>query len=783
MSFHHRKSVFADVRWCITGIAALLAVAFAGCEIEETEPNDLIGQATLLRQTESGHGDLDLNDTDFWRTPDAAVGDLIFVLLDSHNSTTSTDAFVKVFANDFTTLIEEDDSDGPDSSAVVAGAVVPQAGHVFYQAINDNAGTTITPYTLYHAIIDPADSMAETEPNSNPAAANPITATLITGNIMSGGAADYFSFHAESGQTIVVIMDEDPDNNGAQSDVKLTVVSPNLMDLVSGDNLVSGDGHAANAAGAVDATMTGTHFVRISDDATSDDTEYRFIVLVDDIPYSDADTDGVTDILDNCPATANANQDNTDFDGAGNACDGCPTNPTKKSAGVCGCGQPDLDIDGDGDIDCGLADPALAMLKGPGLLLIPDPDADRIMSFDPRTGNPVDLNLIPADPTHLASPVAAILDHSQTRILVSDNVNDVVQAYGLNGNYLGVFAPAGGTNLAILDEPRGIALRANGNLLVAVGAGANAHAVAEFNTNGNYVGDFIANGAGGLDGPVDLLHFDGELWVSSNGDDGVHRYSAASGAPAGFFGSFPDFPMQMAATAEGKVLLANVFGLRRGVIEWNPNGNFVERTHAPPPLQGFVGVFELPSGNMLLSVVGAVCEIDRNNHLVDTKCRLGAGSAGFIEFAIQDADGDGVGDGIDNCPSQSNANQSDADSDGSGNACDKCPNDADDDSDGDGKCGDVDNCPALFNAEQADGDGDGKGDACDNCPAVFNADQADGDGNGIGDACEPPPPPPPPDAACGTCAPGVFPVTGLFLPACLIGWRLRRRRTSRAGGR
>jgi len=92
------------------------------------------------------------------------------------------------------------------------------------------------------------------------------------------------------------------------------------------------------------------------------------------------------------------------------------------------------------------------------------------------------------------------------------------------------------------------------------------------------------------------------------------------------------------------------------------------------------------------------------------------------------------------------------------------------DTDGDGKADDHDNCPSISNADQADSDGDGKGDACDNCPTVSNADQADADADGVGDACAPPPP------AAGCCAPGVFPVAGLALPACLIGWRLRRRR-------
>ena len=58
------------------------------------------------------------------------------------------------------------------------------------------------------------------------------------------------------------------------------------------------------------------------------------------------------------------------------------------------------------------------------------------------------------------------------------------------------------------------------------------------------------------------------------------------------------------------------------------------------------------------------------------------------------------------------------------------------DADGDGVSDNSDNCPSEANADQADGDGDGVGDACDNCPTTANADQADADSDGVGDACE-----------------------------------------------
>ncbi len=87
---------------------------------------------------------------------------------------------------------------------------------------------------------------------------------------------------------------------------------------------------------------------------------------------------------------------------------------------------------------------------------------------------------------------------------------------------------------------------------------------------------------------------------------------------------------------------------------------------------------------------------------------------------IQDADGDGIADRLDNCVNTSNPDQSDQDGDGVGDACDGCPADPlkitpgvcgcgapDTDADGDGvpDCNDV-----------ADRDGDGVEDSEDGCP-------------------------------------------------------------------
>jgi hypothetical protein len=61
-----------------------------------------------------------------------------------------------------------------------------------------------------------------------------------------------------------------------------------------------------------------------------------------------------------------------------------------------------------------------------------------------------------------------------------------------------------------------------------------------------------------------------------------------------------------------------------------------------------------------------------------------------------------------------------------------CPDDAD----GDGVCDANDNCPTVPNPGQEDTDADAVGDACDNCPFDVNPGQLDLDGDGVGDACD-----------------------------------------------
>ncbi|MFD1062820.1 thrombospondin type 3 repeat-containing protein [Winogradskyella litorisediminis] len=73
---------------------------------------------------------------------------------------------------------------------------------------------------------------------------------------------------------------------------------------------------------------------------------------------------------------------------------------------------------------------------------------------------------------------------------------------------------------------------------------------------------------------------------------------------------------------------------------------------------------------------------------------------------LPDADGDGIGDPVDNCPDTPNTDQADLDNDNIGDVCD-------DDVDGDGVLNSVDNCEFTANPDQGDLDNNGVGEACD----------------------------------------------------------------------
>jgi hypothetical protein len=254
------------------------------------------------------------------------------------------------------------------------------------------------------------------------------------------------------------------------------------------------------------------------------------------------------------------------------------------------------------------------------LLLVPDSTNDRVMAFDPVTGALVDADFIPADPDNLSTPKSALYASDGLSFLVVDQLDDAVQQYDLDGNYVGIFAPAGGVNNAIMDNCRSIDYHpTTGNLLVTVASGANADAVAEFDpSTGAYLGNFIANGAGGLDSPWDVLFNANNAFVPASDSDAVHRYDATTGAYIDDLIALDSLPEQLAWASNGNMLIAEWGGTQEGIIEVQLDGTLVG-VYYTPEIDAPRGVFELPNGNLLVSCGGGVHEITRASTHVDAK--------------------------------------------------------------------------------------------------------------------------------------------------------------------
>ena len=252
----------------------------------ELEPNDTPDEANVLTSPSAADGGSisPIGDVDWWVMEGASVDDLIFVYIDTRGSSISLDSGLNVYAHDRAAL-EFDGDDGPSLSSVVAGAIVPQAGDVYFRVNEFGYDNPITPYEIYAAVLDPAtDSMTEVEPNNTWGNATPVTALKIVNGDMTVGAApdvDYFSFEASAGDVIAVSMDDDPDDDTNLFDSTLVILDTDGVTVLpdgDGDDMQSNNG---NAAGAVTIPTDGTYYVRVADGLLGGgDTDYRFVLHV-----------------------------------------------------------------------------------------------------------------------------------------------------------------------------------------------------------------------------------------------------------------------------------------------------------------------------------------------------------------------------------------------------------------------------------------------------------------------------------------------------------------------
>lgn len=310
----------------VAGLAfSSVARVHGAAMIFEAEPaNDLVLTATELAPGEMARGNIDpMTDVDWWYLPGNSVGDLIFAYVDTQNSTQGNNSYLRAYDNSLLTLIEDDANDGPGNGSLIAGAVVPTNGDVFFWIEENGNNAEITPYTFFVSIVDPTMGNAETEPNDSIGTAQPYAGPFVSGQV-PGVDMDVYSFFANAGDEIVAIVDDDADEDGINTDTELVLIDTDGTTLLAnGDDAA---GNAGNGVGAVIAPSNGTYYLRVSHGGGGNiaETNYRFVILVNgEAPdCNDGDGDGICDGADNCPAVSNPGQEDADFNGTGDACEG-----------------------------------------------------------------------------------------------------------------------------------------------------------------------------------------------------------------------------------------------------------------------------------------------------------------------------------------------------------------------------------------------------------------------------------------------------------------------------
>jgi hypothetical protein len=243
------------------------------------------------------------------------------------------------------------------------------------------------------------------------------------------------------------------------------------------------------------------------------------------------------------------------------------------------------------------------------LLLVPCATTSRrnVFAFDFDNGDLIDSAFIPYSNPLLQTPRTA-LQLSRSRVLVADQLSDVVQMFDSSGAYIQVYAPLGGVNNSILDNIRDIIFRENGNLLVTnAGTAGNAqNTVQQFSTTGAFLNTFIGTN---LNSPFNMLYRTGDLLVTNtSGTEDINKFSKTDGT---FIGSFIsntlNFPQQMINLAGGRVAVCEFSGVLSGIRIYDSAGVIKDTLKG---VTGNRGVWKLPNGNYLTTNSTGIYEID-----------------------------------------------------------------------------------------------------------------------------------------------------------------------------
>ncbi|HEV7731327.1 MAG TPA: hypothetical protein VGR62_04155 [Candidatus Binatia bacterium] len=324
--------------------------------LAEIEPNDEPASATTLTAGRCAGGSILAPDTaDVFRLAGTTTDERLFAYVDTQFAGAAYDATLEAVVGSGGTAIAEDDDSGPADSPAIAGVPLTLGGDVFLRVTPSAMVPPLGPYALMTFVARPGDVTPETEPNDAFLEARPMLSPVVAGDVQPF-ELDHFTVDAEVGDVITAIVDADPDDDGENTRMSVSVLGPNGSPYYASSD--SGTDRPATAVGRAVVLVAGKQIVQVRRTVMQGDSSYQMAVLVNCAPAcADGDGDGTCDGVDNCAGLANDQADG-DGDGLGDACDACPADAVKAAPATCGCGAADADANANGVVDC-LANPEL----------------------------------------------------------------------------------------------------------------------------------------------------------------------------------------------------------------------------------------------------------------------------------------------------------------------------------------------------------------------------------------------------------------------------------------
>ena len=269
--------------------------AAGGTFLDEVEPNDTTAtaqdlpdpvtrvRAQIFREPFVA-GDIDVDIYKFT----APAGARVYAALMTSFSSGTTDSALDIIDVDGTTVLETDLDDGSFSGSAsnVGGTLLATGGTYFVRVRNQTAPTgmsgRIAPYDLYVRVLTGAPA-AEVEPNNSSATATPLPASgWASGTVDPAADIDWFSFTANAGDTIIAIVDADPERDTPDWNPRLGLGIFNNFFLTV-DGSVVGDATPSEAF-LMTVKNTGTYYAVVDASAAAGGATFTYNVAAFVIP-------------------------------------------------------------------------------------------------------------------------------------------------------------------------------------------------------------------------------------------------------------------------------------------------------------------------------------------------------------------------------------------------------------------------------------------------------------------------------------------------------------------